>query len=238
MKLKTTPAMALCALALLAAQPVLAAPKKGPSAVVKVLGSIVPQSCAIQVGNNGELDYGEISAEYILADPTIGKPIGYKDTTLTIDCGEVSSQVGVSLADNRAESRVDGLTMIPAGGISITTSGPDAFGLGTANGKNLGAYVAGLREGTVGSADSYFGYVDMNDISKLTSISNVVALNADDFSKNRLATWIDPDTKQIAAGKVFNAMLAVSPTLNKGSELDLSGNVRLDGNATLTVYYL
>ena len=67
MKLKTSHAMMLCALALLAAQPVWAA-KKGPSANMKVLGTITPGSCSVTVGGQGMFDYGNIAVETITDD--------------------------------------------------------------------------------------------------------------------------------------------------------------------------
>jgi len=230
MKLKTTHAMALCALALLGTQPAWAAVQKGPSADLRIEGAITPGSCEIILGNDGKFNYQSIPQTKI-KDVAEGTYLGGKDLTLTVQCEEVT-QVGLNLTDNKHDSVVSGLTV--SGNKSNTN---DYLGLGKSHGKNIGASAIWVDRAMVDSKDSYVGYLDLTTSS--ISPEEGDWLWRDRYGvANKLLTWVQSSATTPTPGKTFTSRLRAHATINKKSELDLSDEVKLDGAATLTVYYL
>ncbi len=240
MKLKLTHAIALCALTLLTSQPVWAAAWKGPQAGFQIDGTIRPESCAVSLGNSA--DYGRIAADAILDDENGTDLKTASSVPLKIDCGGNETILGVSLADNISNSRVDGLKVYDPIDGTAYPSREGMFGLGMSNDKKIGAYMVTLSDATVNTAATRLGLVDANDTyaHRPHDIKEVQDLWANQFSKDHtLVTWVDDDQfRNVLSGTLFMGKLSVRATVNKASELDLSNDVNLAGSATLTVYFL
>jgi type 1 fimbria pilin len=239
MKLKTTHAIALGALTLLASPSVWAS-RTGSQTTLKVSGTIRPNSCTVTLGDSGEASYGYIDSAQILDTPE-GTDLGRAPTiSLTIDCGNEPTQMGVSLTDNVADSRVDGLKM---GDIPKLTfhSDDDFFGLGMSNGKKVGAYMVVEDNAAVNGIPSNLGIIHEGGTAVSKSYSDQPLWSQEWSDRRNVVTWVRQGNKgdnPPVTGTLFTSNLIVRAAVNQASELDLSKDVQLAGNATLTIHYL
>jgi len=230
-------AIALCVLTLLASQSAWAASSR---AEFIVSGILVASACEVQLSNGGVIDYGNISANKIHDDPK-GTSLGISAPIyLTINCGSTATQVGVDLSDSKVQSRVDQLVIAsPVDNRSQLYSNATNYGLGMSNGKKIGVYAVEISHGIVDGAASEFTHVKIPELSFTHAPTDYLLLSANELStRSSLATWVMKDAKAPAIGKLFKGDIKVSATVNNKKALDLSKEIKLNGEATLTVYYL
>ncbi|WP_179255342.1 DUF1120 domain-containing protein [Burkholderia sp. AU31652] len=188
------------------------------SAEIKVAGKIVPDgACNLTISNGGVYDFGVIASENLHQNKTT--QFVPKWQTVAVTCN-AATKVALSVRDNRAGTAAGG-------------TGEDfEFGLG--KGK-VGYYTLGVFYATSDGSDA-----------KLDVVAAPAGSDAWAYDKAGLMTngsarkaFADPGSSTPGAYKSIAFPLAATLTINKLSELDLSsGNVDLDGSATLDLTYL
>lgn len=188
------------------------------SAEVKVAGKIVPDAaCNLTISNGGVYDFGTIASENLHQNKTT--QFDAKLQTVAVTCNS-ATKVALSVRDNRSGTAAGG-------------SGEDSeFGLG--KGK-VGYYTLGIGivelDGVAGKENVLAAPAGSN-----TWASDEVGLMAKGSARKSFA---DSGSLTPGAYKSIAIHLVATPTINKLSELDLSsGNVDLDGSATLDLTYL
>jgi len=189
---------------------------------VSVRGMIRPSACRMTLSENGQVDYGGISATVVMGN-TAGYSPGQREITLTVLC-EFETRVGVTVRDNRAGTPAD------IAGISVY-----GFGLGLVEERKVGAY-------TIVPAATAVS--EKGDVALLTSEDggNTWARNSLRMVRNdgvTMLSWGEPGTTTPAARRQFQVPLRVDAYLPKASALPkLDKAVELDGSATLSLVYL
>ncbi|MEW5558763.1 DUF1120 domain-containing protein [Enterobacter asburiae] len=214
---------------------------EGDSVDVKVRGQFVPAACTTTVSGGGTVDYGTIKAETIAKDDFT--MLAVKNLNLSIAC-EAPMKIALYGKDLRADSRVliSGKSWNVKAGSVTTDIDYGSFGLGKSDNKPIGAWAMWMEPETV-KADgnivdtiraTQFGDTPSQLDWETSPTSGVIwpARNGTVFS------WAAPGTMTPIALTTLNGTLSVQAGINKGSELDLTKTVTLDGMATIQVFYL
>lgn len=203
---------------------------------VKVIGTIVPAACKPALSGGATIDYGTIKASAIAQDDYTVLPV--KSLNFSINC-DAPAKVALKSIDVR-----QGTEAKPVGvKLNGTTIGDSTAvsGLGLADSKKIGAYTAILKTASV-TLDG-----------ATTGVDSIL-------SKDMATTWVKNGTLAegawiggthswlysfAAAGSLtpvafttLTGTLDVQAAINKGSELDLTKAVHLDGMSTIELYYL
>lgn len=210
----------------------------GDSVDIKVRGQFVPAACSLNVSGGGTVDYGTIKAETIAKDDFT--MLDVKKLDLSIAC-EAPVKIALHSTDMRSDS------VVALTGKSWSTKTPysasasnDYLGLGKAGAKNIGAWAMWMEPETV-KADGKA--VDPIVIDGLTNTNNswgkpgsgtIWLAQAGDHYKS----WAAPGETTPMEFTNLTGTLSVQAGINKGSELDLTKAVTLDGMATIQVFYL
>jgi hypothetical protein len=192
---------------------------------IKVTGTITPGACTPTLAGDGTFDYGQIDRSVVQqADFAL---LPEKQLAFTISC-DVPSRVGLKVVDNRKS------TIVPSALGKIGSPWVDryAFGLGAADEKNIGAYNIRIPNQTF-TADS----VRARSIeSSNNGTSWTVTGGA--LSTPAIMSWANATTVAPVAFERLSGNLVIQAVLNKGSELNVTDDVELDGSATLELVYL
>jgi type 1 fimbria pilin len=219
---------AITAFAAIAAALVSGAAFAAPTAELKVTGVIKPPACTPNFASGGVVDYGVIPTNSLKAtEPTA---LAEKSVSFTVSC-DSAVKVAYRAIDNRQASAVKGLVAAAALYKGIGDTG--AFGLGTAAGKNIGAYTLRIDPASV-VADSSTPDSIYDQYGTWAKSTNGM------FGTNGLFTkaFAAPGTTTPAAYKTVSATLTIQAIIDKTSNLPLSQDIQLDGSATLEVQYL
>lgn len=203
----------------------------GDSVDIKVSGQFVPAACNLTLSGGGTVDYGTIKAETIAKDEFT--MLDVKTLDLGITC-EAATKLALHTTDMRADSVV-----LPTGkswgnGDSV---GAKALGLGKDGGKNIGGWAMWMAEDTIKADGNPVAGIVLNSANRWFAPSD---------NKSTWLTptgiyyrsWAAPGTDTPIALTTLTGTLSVQAGINKGSELDLTKAVHLDGMATLQVFYL
>lgn len=79
---------------------------------ISVTGTVTPDACTIALGNNGNVDYGTLTASVVRSyDLWFGThyTLPNKDIAIEVNCPS-ATRVGLSVLDNRATTKENGLT--------------------------------------------------------------------------------------------------------------------------------
>lgn len=193
-----------------------------PSVELKVTGVIRPASCTPTLAADGAVDYGNISAGALRNGQTTTLPT--RQIALTVSCN-AAAKIALTVVDNRAASRVTGITD------GIQAGNEYNFGLGAVAGKNVGGYVLSFENGATADGRSVSGIVSADKGNSWNTSSGYIQHQGNYFS-------FSDNGSQPAAQKVLSTQIKVSPVLNKAEELPLNQDVLLDGSATIEVKYL
>lgn len=198
------------------------------AADLSVKGTIAPVSCSFTI-THSVFDYGRIDPGSL--SQTRYTQLAKKTTPYAIKCaGNVKTTVAIRALDNRASSRIPGLML---GVMGNNYKDLYNFGLGTTSqGQKIGGYVLHLRNsiadgvavGIVGS-ESNGAYWHTNSTQAVGHTSNLTAWRA--------GNTYAPIKLNTVAGQI-----EVWPVINKTSELSMSNQINLDGQATLELRYL
>ncbi|MFO2461924.1 DUF1120 domain-containing protein [Pseudomonas sp. 15FMM2] len=186
---------------------------------LRVIGTITPASCTVSI-STGVIDYGQISASTIL--PNAFNPLHEKTLPLTVNCGTTATQMALSVTDTQAGSTVPGIL-----GTGYTES--QNFGLGAQNGRHTGGYSVRLSNLTSGGA-SLHPLKRSSSGAAWTYSSNG---RVDKFPYQH--SWSRTTSPVPALVNTVSGTIYVRAVINKGSALDLSKDVPLNGLATLVV---
>jgi type 1 fimbria pilin len=194
----------------------------GPTATLRVTGTIVPGACTPVLSGNGIIDFGETSVEALPATGTLA--LAGKSITATVTCTS-ASKVAMSFVDNRADS-------LPTHSDEATTAS-SAFGLGKSGTVNIGSY--GLSIVNIngdGTAGDLLMSSDKTAWSKMT---------LDTFVNNNTAqqylTFAETGTTVPKPAAVFTFGLKATPALSSALG-SITDTANLDGNATINFEYL
>ena len=212
----------------------------GDSVNIKVRGQFVPAACSLAVDGGGTVDYGKIKAETIAKDDFT--MLGVKTVGLSITC-EAPTKLALYTTDMRAGSAVSmtGKTWNVKASALSAGDGALALGLGKAGDKNIGAWAMWMEPDTTkadGSAVVPISLIGLptrttNSWAKISAGVTWLA-NARDY----YYSWAKTGELTPLAVKTLTGTLSVQAGINKGSELDLTKAVHLDGMATVQVFYL
>ncbi|MEW5558767.1 DUF1120 domain-containing protein [Enterobacter asburiae] len=196
---------------------------------VKVTGKIVPPACVPVVSGGAVFDYGTIKAASLKPDNyTV---LNIKSLNFTVKC-DAPMKIAFKTTDVRKDSGFPAPSGIKFLGAPI--DGEPLSGLGMVNDISVGGYALGL----VGS-------------SYLADGSTVTAIHSNDngVSWKKGGGWLLDDNKlnSVASSQnlampipltTLTATISAQAILNKGSELDLTKTINLDGMSTIQVLYL
>ncbi|MFJ3047224.1 DUF1120 domain-containing protein [Herbaspirillum chlorophenolicum] len=193
-----------------------------PSVELKVTGVIRPAACTPTLAADGVVDYGNISAGALRNGQTTALPA--RQIALTVSCN-AAAKIALTVVDNRASSRVAGVTD------SIQAGSEYNFGLGTVAGKKVGGYVLSFEQGATADGRSVTSIVSTDKGNSWNTGTGYIQHGGHYFS-------FTDNGAQPAAQKVLSTQIKVRPVLNKAEELPLNQDVPLDGSATIEVKYL
>jgi len=196
------------------------------AADLRVKGTIAPSSCSFTI-TNSVIDYGTINPSSL--SPTNYTKLPTKITPYAIRCGStVKTRVGIKAVDNRASSRIPNL-MVNQFGAPYTDI--YNYGLGsTARAQRIGGYVVHLRNSVA----------DGQAVNVLTSINNRTSWVQGGPALGQganIAAWYVGTNTPIQLN-TLTGNLEIQAVINKTSELDMTSQITLDGQATLELRYL
>ena len=196
-----------------------------------VTGKIVPVSCNVTIADNGTFNYPDISGGEL--NKTTPYQMGQLDKNFTIRCDSAAAKVGFNVSDNSSTS-VAWSTIDGAG-----VTGAKAFGLGTASGKNIGAYALSMDTFLVGGAAGTLLSTTDRTSGVWTANTGITALDNTVATTYTLSKTTETDTLPHPY-QTFTGMLHVQASLNSRDELAgaLDDNVALAGSATINLVYL
>ncbi len=194
---------------------------------VAVTGKIKPGACTPTLAGGGTFDYGLIgSAELSPTAPTL---LPVLSDSITITC-DAAARVALTAQDNRAGTGAFS-SNINFFGSSNPVSGQ--FGLGSAGGKNIGAFAFRFRTNSFTADGAAVDSIYSSTSGATWGTSNGVADNTGGYE-----SWAKKGQTVPVAAKVFTGTLDVQAAIDKTSNLDLSQEINLDGLATVSLVYL
>ncbi|MBR8313182.1 DUF1120 domain-containing protein [Burkholderia dolosa] len=195
-----------------------ASPAHAQSADLSVKGSITPAACSIQLGNNGEVDHGDIPSNTL----SPGKPtdLPTQHVPLAISC-DGATRFAIAFTDNRSGT--------------AWGTGPNVFGLGEAGGGKIGGYRLQFDpDSFTGDGATIASYQQSIDNGESWLSGNTLPVQPD--------TWVGfsggADDSGPAAFRQVTGPLRVSTVIAPADELPATDDVPLDGSATLELKYL
>lgn len=202
----------------------------GSTSSFRLRADMIPVSCNVSLSNNGTVDFGVIRAQDL--KNTEYTDLGVKTISLTLTC-DAAAQVAVTASDGRKGS------VAPGVGKFLYNNQDDAsmFGVGSVDGKNLGAYVI-YREDSPTADGAAVRPIFSNDggASWYHRSDNNNAIIPD----TRLHGWAAA-TGEIAPGSFVSITQPYKIRLGLNSKDNLPALTRdipIDGLATFTVTYL
>ncbi|EDT02157.1 DUF1120 domain-containing protein [Burkholderia ambifaria] len=194
---------------------------------VKVTGTIKPGACTPTLAGGGTFDYGLIgSAELSPTAPTL---LAVLSDSITITC-DAAARVALTAQDNRAGTRAfTGSINFFGSANSVNTQ----FGLGSAGGKNIGAFAFRFRTNSFQADGAAVDSIYSSTSGATWGTSNGIVNNTGGYE-----SWAKKGQTVPVAAKVFTGTLDVQAAIDKTSNLDLSQEINLDGLATVSLVYL
>lgn len=214
------------------------------TAEIHVTGQVSPGTCTLDLGNNGDFDYGEMTSASLTSRnanaASTNTVLDTLETTFSLAC-DSPIKAALSLQDNRAgtaDTGTDTATVLGA-----TPSANELFGLSTDNSNtDIGSYVVGIEAGNIsGTSDG------------AKQIPSLKLLSSDNGTAGT-PTWAEvpgayglftQDGRYVSWGTTSTApeqAQTISGTIKVQAVLAPQGNLDdsydLDGSATLSVQYL
>ncbi|WP_165774488.1 DUF1120 domain-containing protein [Herbaspirillum robiniae] len=206
----------------LAASLISGAAVAGPSAELKVAGTIKPPACQPSFSGGGVADFGTIPSASLVVGQH--KKLPWKNIPFSITC-DAPIKVALKATDNRASSAVTSAT------------GSDAnftYGLGTVAGKKVGGYHLGMAANAVTTDGATPRLLYSTDGNQSWTITD----GGGQFAKDRALAWTGASGTMPAAFSNITGAIWIRVSLEKPENLPLTQDVPLDGSATLEVLYL
>ena len=203
---------------------------------IKVTGKIIPSSCTPAFPSGGGIaDFGTMKVASLNAT-SVTPLTDRKEIPVSISCEE-ATRVAVKFTDARdASSPTESISFY-----SFPGSPQYAFGLGTYNSKNIGAYGLGISrtEGanTNGNGDSLYPMLSSDGGETwVTRGINYLSLSSDNneilgFTRNLTDGLLSAESK-------INFKVFVEATINPTNDLNVTDEVTLDGLTNVELVYL
>jgi len=213
---------------------------EGDSVDVKVRGQFVPAACTTTVSGGGTVDYGTIKAETIAKDDFTMLPV--KNLNLSIAC-EAPMKIALHTTDMRADSAVAlaGKSWNVKAQSGAYEAGNSVLGLGKAGDKNIGSWAMWMEPDSIKADGNAVDVIAVNGFPAATDSAWVKPGSGTTWlaqTGDAYKSWAATGTTTPVALTTLNGTLSVQAGINKGSELDLTKTVTLDGMATIQVFYL
>jgi len=226
----------VCALAVLAATATSA--MAAESVDVKVIGTITPAACTPALAGGGAIDYGTIKANTLKADDyTV---LGDKSVSMSITC-EAPTKVSISGVNGRPGTAAGASTPDTANRATVPPVSvygvSRVVGLGTDGDKNIGGYALYLTSLTTDGTAANCIYNNTDWSADVWNSTALCALFAP-ANVGRNLSWGKGASSMPVSFTTATAEVHASAYLNKGSELDLSHDIQLDGLTTIELTYL
>ncbi|WP_157137843.1 DUF1120 domain-containing protein [Herbaspirillum lusitanum] len=213
------------------------AARAADTAELKVAGTVRPAACTLSISGGGIFDYGVIPVSRL--SQTKATALEKKTASVTVACDD-KAKVALRLADNRPASAVKGIATTEYWQ-GTPGSGHDRYiyGLGTVRGSNVGAFTAQLRDATGDGKRQYViaveGAAGNGPIGGWSSMP-VGLYFRPEASLYVVDNWGN-GTIRDEGYETFSATLAIQATIDKLSNLPATGEIPLDGSATLELIY-
>jgi len=200
-------------------------PASAESAELRITGTIVPAACTPAFAGGGVVDYGTIPASSL--NPTAQTTLAEKSIQLTMTC-DAPVRFGFKVIDERAASAVTSLETIQGATPNMK------FGLGTSDGKNIGAYsLQVVRQNANGGGFSLA--LESGDGGVSWGFLNQRGLWGDG---SRLVSFSNTTSNTPGANTSVTADIRVTTAIDQGSNLPLTHAIPLDGLSTFELVYL
>jgi len=188
---------------------------------LKVKGSIRPPACIPGFSGGGEVDFGNIKAATLKAGQYTALP--EKQIDFTVSCDQ-NARVTLSVTDNRSVSRF----------LSVfdEEEAIQTFGLGSVDGKKVGVYRLKMSAPTLDGTAVNMYYTKLNGSVQGTYGVAALLTNTNDY-----LFGFANGTNRTIVGKLLNVSIKVEARLNKPENLNLTGDIPLDGSATFEIQY-
>lgn len=198
----------------------------GTTATMTISGIVTPSACSIVLTGGGTLDFGPVHVDALPSTGTYAMTPKTIDTV--IDCQDKEQGVVISFIDNRNSS--------VATHTDESTDSNTAFGLGTADGINIGSY--GIKISQV-TAEATAG--DLLTSTGKTASDTWTPFSTDSFINNgttaQYITYTDASGTAPVSKKNYTFTLQVSPSISSGMKA-ITSTAEFDGNATINVDYM
>ncbi|RZI70889.1 MAG: DUF1120 domain-containing protein [Pseudomonas sp.] len=202
---------------------------------ISVTGTVTPDACTIALGNNGNVDYGTLTASVVRSyDLWFGThyTLPNKDIAIEVNCPS-ATRVGLSVLDNRATTKENGLTRP---GIK--------FGLGLSGTQPIGFYeiqthsiqIGLTRGGTPNNAGSSL-IRDMSGGPWIYQSSDVPSGYLSQLSVTSFSTGTTR-TAQLTPITRLSGTLRISTKVSTRAIDGLVGNLSLAGATTIQMVYV
>jgi len=194
-----------------------------------VKGVIRPSACSVDLSGDGMVYFGTISTR-ALSD-TKPTRLPEQEITMTMTC-DAATVVGYRLVDNRAGTAAPILR-----GLDANIGETMAFGMGTVDGKNLGAYaVRALPADAVADGAAVAGGTRSVD-GGATWLSATAVF--DYVAPMVVSAWAATDGGEPVRYRTVSQVLKLAAAVDSKANLPaLTTNLRLEGSATVSVVYL
>ena len=193
-----------------------------PTGNLIVKGTIIPAACSMSVSAGGVIDYGTIRANQL--SQTNFNTLAERSTSLVVNCGTTPARFFLSVTDLRASSKVTGIL-----GAGYTEA--QNYGLGTYGGRRTGGYSVTLRNLTSNG-------VALNPIVRSSKDAAWQASDGKVSQTPNQHSWRNGAVNAPASISQLTGVIAVKAVINRASDLNLTGNIALDGHATLVLDYI
>lgn len=196
------------------------------TAELTINGTITPAICTPSFSDAGAIDHGSINPASLSSNEF--NRLERKSVQLMVAC-DAPAAFAFYVRDNRADS-------VPSGIEGAFTGGAETMlGLGEVDGKKIGAYMLAFDTSAVDGDANPIARVTGTGAWSTVSATPIVVNPAQDIQYS----WARGETTAPGSYRSISARLNVDTALNRLDELpNLSGEVNLDGAATLTLFHL
>ncbi|MEG5569403.1 DUF1120 domain-containing protein [Enterobacter bugandensis] len=213
-------------------------PALAESVDVRVTGTITPVACTPTIAGGGTIDYGTIDPASISdTDYTV---LPEKQVDFSIAC-DAPAKIAIKAINGRPGTLAGATESVSGGAAPVNLFGAinqGAFGLGLDGTDKIGGYGIRIAQGTVQADGTAVDNILRNTptaawISVGTGVGSLI--NA---SNVRHVSWAASGSLDPIAFTNMTGKLGVQAYINKGSELDLTKPVTLDGLTTIELVYI
>lgn len=202
---------------------------------LSVVGTITPSACRVDLAGGGVVDYGVLHPSLLEADDYTLLPA--QRLSFSVLC-DAPARVGLTAVDGRQGTVVSD-TIYPHGPgrtpLELDLPTRYVVGLGLDGADKVGGYAL-----VVGADSLLADGVSVEPIARNSDYDDGVFISANGLYNaiSRTVSWALPGELTPVGAASVTGYIEVQAYLNKGSELDLSKPVALDGLTTLELVYL